>query len=101
MKTMFLFLVLAAGMTSSFARAGEEVSQDEIRSLVQRGELLSLETIMSLYPEEEFGKLLDLEVEQEHGDIIYELEFLHANGLIVELKIDARNGKLLEQEVED
>ncbi len=101
MKTVFLFLVLAAGTINPLARAGEDVSQSEIRELVKRGELLSLESIMQLYPEKQYGKLLDLEAEREHGTIIYELEFLHTDGRIFELEIDASNGLLLKQEIEN
>jgi len=88
-------------MISSPVRAGDDISQNEIRELVKRGELLPLESILSLYPEKQYGKLLDLEAEREHGTIIYELKTLRADGRVTELKIDARDGSLLELEVED
>ncbi len=101
MKTMSLFLVLAVGMISNLLQAGESISQNEIREFVKQGQLWSLESIMALYPEEQYGKLLDLEVEREDGTIVYELEFLRADGTVIELEIDASNGDLLEQEFED
>lgn len=101
MKMMSLFLVLAVGMTSGLLQAGEDISQAEIRQLVKQGKLLPLESIMLLYPEKQYGKLLDLEAEREHGSVIYELEFLRADGRIVELEIDASNGQLLQQEIEN
>ncbi len=101
MKMMSLFLVLAIGMTSNFLLAGEDISQTEIRELVKLGKLMSLDSIMLLYPEKQYGKLLDLEAEREDRTVVYELEFLRADGKVIELKIDARNGFLLEQEVEN
>ena len=101
MKMMLLFLVLAVGTINFPVQAGEDISQNEIRDLVKRGELLSLESILSIYPEKQYGKLLDLEAEREHGTVIYELKFLRADDRVIELKIDARNGSLLEQEIED
>ena len=101
MKMMSLFLVLVVGTTSTLLRAGKDISQNEIRELVKQGQLLSLESIMSLYPEKQYGKLLDLEAEREHGSVIYELEFLRADGKIIELEIDASNGLLLEQEIKN
>ena len=101
MKMMSLFLVLAVGMISALLQAGEDISQNEIRELVKQGKLLPLESILSLYPEKQYGKLLDLEAEREHGSVIYELEFLRADGKIIELEIDASNGLLLEQEIEN
>ena len=38
------------------------------------------------------GKLLDLEVEKEHGRIIYELEFLDPQGRVREYEVDAETG---------
>jgi uncharacterized membrane protein YkoI len=101
MKTMLLFLVLAVGTINFPSRAGDDISHDKIRELVKRGELLSLISIMELYPEKQYGKLLDLETEGEHGTVIYELKFLRADGRLTKLKIDARNGALLKLETED
>ncbi len=101
MKTMLIFLVLVAGMINSHLWAGEEISQAQIREQVRQGKLLSLESILQMYPEEQYGKLLDLEAEREHGTVIYELKFLREDGRIVELEIDASDGRLLELEVEN
>lgn len=101
MKTTFLFLALAVGIINFPAHAGKDISQTEIRELVRRGELLSLESILTLYPEKQYGKLLDLEAERDHGTIVYELKTLRSDGRVTELKIDARDGSLLELEIED
>lgn len=100
MKTMFLLLVLAIGTISATVQASDNLSQGEIRALVQQGKILSLQEILELYPEKAYGKLLDLEIEREHDSVIYELEFLHADGRVLELVIDAADGRLLKQEVE-
>ncbi|MCP4391142.1 MAG: peptidase M4 [Gammaproteobacteria bacterium] len=101
MKMMLLFPALVAGTISYQVAASENIGQAEIRELVRRGEIMPLETILAQFPPREFGKLLDLEVEREHGAVIYEFEFLRADGRIVEVEVDARNGKILEQETED
>jgi len=101
MKMMWLFPALVAGTISYSVAASEELDQAEIRDLVRQGEILPLETILAQFPRKEYGKLLDLEVEREHGSVIYEFEFLRADGRIVEIEVDARNGTILEQEIED
>jgi len=101
MKTMWLFPVLVAGTINYQVMASEELGQAEIRELVRQGEILPLETILKRFPSNEYGKLLDLEVEREHGTVVYEIEFLRADGRIVEVEVDARNGTILEQEIED
>lgn len=100
MKIMLLFLALAAGTISSTVCASSDLTTLQIRELVKRGEILSLETILQTYRQRIQGRLLDLEVEREHGQIIYELEFLQNDGVVVEYKIDAKTGVLLEEEIE-
>ena len=101
MKMMLLFPALVAGTISYHVAASEDLSQSEIRELVRQGEIMPLETILAQFPAAEFGKLLDLEVEREHGIIVYEFEFLRTDGRIVEVEVDASNGRILEQEIED
>lgn len=101
MKTMWLFPALVAGTINYQVMASEELGQAEIRELVRQGEILPLETILKRFPSNEYGKLLDLEVEREHGTVVYEIEFLRADGRIIEVEVDARNGTILEQEIED
>ena len=101
MKTMWLFPALVAGTINCQLMASEELGQAEIRELVRRGEILPLESLLAQFPPKEYGKLLDLEVEREHGSVVYEFEFLRADGRIVEVEVDAKNGRILEQEIED
>ena len=101
MKTMWLFPALVAGTISGQLGASEELGQAEIRELVRQGLILPLETILERFPPKVYGKLLDLEVEREHGTVVYEFEFLRADGRIVEVEVDARNGAILEQEIDD
>lgn len=100
MKTVLLSLVLVAGTISGLSSASADSDYREIRGLVERGEILSLEEILSRYPESDYGRLLDLEVDAEHGQIVYEMEFLRDDGRVLELEVDARDGELLEQEIE-
>jgi len=99
MKIILLYLVLVAGTTSVPGHA-DDFNRAEIIQLVKAGKILSLEAMLAHYPEKEYGKLLDLEVEKKYGSIIYELEFLTADGRVLELKVDAANGRLLERELE-
>jgi uncharacterized membrane protein YkoI len=101
MKTTWLLLALAAGTINVPLLASDDLSQGDIRALVNQGKILSLETILTRYPEKIYGKLLDLEAEREHGSVIYELEFLQADGRVFKLEVDAVDGRLIKQEIED
>jgi uncharacterized membrane protein YkoI len=100
MKMTYLYLGLVIG-TISFSAFGDDddFNAQQIRQMVSQGKILPLETILERYRPLVEGKLLDLEVESEHGKIIYELEFLKQNGDVVELIIDAKTGELLDQEI--
>ena len=100
MKTMWLYLALVAGTISATVFASNDITTSQIRELVKQGKILSLETILQNYRDRMQGRLLDLEVETEHGRIIYELEFLQEDGFVIEYKVDAATGSLLEEERE-
>ncbi len=102
MKTVFLFLALAAGTTSPPITADDDdAGFGQIRQWVREGRILPLQDILERYPPGPGGRLLDLEVEQDGGRVVYELEILHADGRVVELKVDARDGRLIKREIED
>ena len=101
MKIMWLFPALVAGTISCHVTASEDLSQAQIRELVRRGESMPLETILERFPPQEYGKLLDLEIEVERGAIVYEFEFLRTDGHIVKVEVDARDGTILDQEIKD
>jgi len=100
MKTVFIFQVLVAGTISlaSTVFASSDLSESQIRQLVREGRILPLEQILQRHRQQ--GRLLDLEVEREHGMIIYELELLRDDGRVLELEIDAASGEILEQSIE-
>ncbi len=101
MKTKWLYLALVVGTISLNVEAGKDLNFKQIRELVKQGKILSLETILQKYPQDMAGKLLDLELEGEHHKVVYELKFLRQNGEVVEFKVDASTGEILEEEVKD
>ncbi len=82
--------------------AAHDLSQDEALKLRQAGAILSSQTFieraLKRHPK---ARLLELELEEEHGRYVYEVELLTAHGQVRELKFDASNGDLLEDEEDD
>ena len=105
MKMMFISLAWVIGTISLASwqpvSASREFSTEQIREWVRDGSILSLEDILQRNPQAAEGRLLDLEVEREHGRIVYELEVLHEDGQVTEYEIDAASGQLLKQKIED
>lgn len=93
--TLLLSLGLAALLTVTPA-SSRDLDQDEALRLRREGLILPLEQLleqaMQRYPG---ARLLEAELEQEHGRYIYEIELLTADGVARELELDAADGRLL------
>ncbi len=68
---------------------------ERARVLLERGEILSLSEIMKQTNLELPGKILEIELEEKAGMIVYEIEFLSEQDVVMEMLIDARTGRLI------
>lgn len=81
--------------------ADDNLSQNHVREMVEKGEILPLSKIRKINAEHLEGRLLDVELERDQGVLVYEFELLTSDGLVLEYYIDAVNGELLNVEEED
>ncbi|MEH6358894.1 MAG: PepSY domain-containing protein [Pseudomonadales bacterium] len=100
MKTELLFLVMAVGMTDSVL-AKEDITAEQARRWVEAGEILPLDKILAVNRDQLAGKILDIELEYEDGQRVYEIKLLDAKGQRLEYYLDARTGELLKMENDD
>lgn len=79
-----------------------DLSQDEALRLSKEGVIRPFEEILpaalSRYPG---SRLLEAELEKEHGTYIYEVELLTVDGVVRELELDARDGRILKDKEDD
>jgi len=47
------------------------------------------------------GQVLEAELENEHGQAVYEIEIASTTGAVTEITVDAQSGELLSSDVED
>jgi uncharacterized membrane protein YkoI len=91
-------LIAADGLISD-AHAGDPAKKEReraaIRAAVQRGQLLALPRIMTLAQERVPGEVIKTELEAEKGVLTYEVKILTSAGLVREVKLSARTGKIL------
>lgn len=73
----------------------------EAKRLFNSGEIMALDDIMKIIRQTYPGKLLEVELEKEGGKIVYEVEILGADGIVREIYVDAKNGKLISMKVDD
>ncbi len=67
----------------------------EARRLLDSGEIQPLEVILKNVRQIFPGKVLEVELEKEDKQIVYEIEILGDDGVIKEVYIDAKTGKHL------
>jgi len=78
-----------------------DIDQDDAIRLKQAGEILPLETILKTARQHHDGKVIGVELEREHNILIYEIKILDDNGELWEIKVNAKDGRLLQQEEDD
>lgn len=92
-----LALAVLAGVTQA-----HDLSQDQALRLSKEGVIRPFEEILpaalSRYPG---SRLLEAELEKEHGNYVYEVELLTADGVVRELELDARDGRILKDKEDD
>lgn len=92
-------LLLSLGLAALLAvtpASSRDLDQDEALRLRREGLILPLERLLEQALQRYPGaRLLEAELEQEHGRYIYEIELLTADGVARELELDAADGRLL------
>ena len=103
MKSEFSIMLILSGLlissTVHIVRADDDYR--EAQRLRDEGEIMSLEEIMKNVRKTYPGRILELELEDEKGRIIYELEILGNDSIVREICIDAKSGDLLSVEEDD
>lgn len=97
---LVLSAVLGLGAIASPALAGEHKKSDHeaARAALARGEILPLPRILAIATARVPGDVLEVELEDEHGRLIYDLKILARNGRVREVEIDAKTGAVLQIE---
>lgn len=75
--------------------AGDRSDHERARQAVAAGEVLPLRTILERIEREYPGQIMEVELDREKGEWLYEVKVLRKNGALVKLKINARDGTLL------
>jgi len=79
----------------------DEDDQQRALRLRETGAVLPLAQIVERIQRRHPGRVLEVEMQQEQGRWVYEIELLAADGEVWEVEVDAASGELLERERED
>ncbi len=91
-----LLLAVAGPACGSDAR-----DHDRARQALEAGEVLPLRTILERVERDNPGQIMEVELERKEGRWIYEIKLLRTGGSLVKLKVNARDGTLLDSKERD
>lgn len=96
------FISIMLLVTLTCAASARDLDQDEARDLRLSGVILPLEQLMRAALERYPGAtLLEAELEEEDNVFVYEVELLTREGVVRELELDAHDGSILKDEVDN
>ncbi len=75
--------------------AADHADHDRARQAVEVGDVLPLRTILERVEREYPGQVMEVELDQEKGQWVYEIKLLRKGGALMKLKILARDGTIL------
>lgn len=79
--------------------SADDFDQDQVLQLRQAGVIVALEQILQVvYQRHPGSRLLEAELDEDDGELIYELELVTRDGRVRELEFNARDGSLLKDE---
>lgn len=90
-----LFLIFFTSV--SLAQSDHDVA----KQLRDAKKIRSLEMILHQHSKQYPGQVLEVELETEHQQFVYEVELLDRQGIVWKLKIDAITGTLLTRQKDD
>ena len=99
MRRLALPLVVLL-LAASPVRADDDDAERARRAL-ERGDVLPLAEVLAAVEQQHPGRVIEVELEEEDGRLVYELKLLAGGGRLLEIYADARTAEVLEVEEED
>lgn len=90
-------LLAATGVGVASDDYKDRQKHEQVRALLEAGEIRSLEQVLQRIREEGRGHVLEAELERKDGDYVYEVEVLDDQGKVRKYYYDAKTGEALER----
>ncbi len=101
MRKLALSLLFAAALALPGLARADDDDHELARRALEVGRALPLPEILAKIKLSFPGKVIEVELDMEHGILVYELKVLSPQGQLQELDVDAATGKVLKVEDED
>jgi len=96
MRAILPAILLAAAIAPHPATAGDD--HDRARELRAHGEVMPLAEILKKLMAAHPGSVLDTELEEEHGKVVYEIKMHGDDDVVHTWIVDAKSGNLIGEE---
>lgn len=98
MKQQLKYLVSLIALFVFFTQLTlADTDYNQAKKMLDAGEILSLEQILTKVSKHTPGRILELELEIEGEQPLYEIELIDTEGIVWELKVNAKTAKLIER----
>lgn len=94
-------LLLACSLLSAPAWSSSRNDHEQALQAVQSGQVLPLTTVLERLAAQHPGQVLEVELEREAQQWIYEIKLLTADGQLLKLKLDAGTAEVLRMKVRE
>jgi uncharacterized membrane protein YkoI len=94
LRSVTLPLLLSSLTISSGLLAGDK-DHDRAREAMEAGKILPLRTIIDKLDRDYPGQILEVELDHEDGQWLYEIKMLRDSGALIKLELDAGDGTLI------
>ncbi|MBX9835770.1 MAG: PepSY domain-containing protein [Burkholderiaceae bacterium] len=96
-----IWLVCSVGAVPAWARSNGRDDHERALRAVQSGQVLPLTTVLERLGRQYPGHVLEIELERDEGQWIYEIKLLSADGQLMKLKLDASTAAVLHLKVRE
>ncbi|MEG4644679.1 peptidase YpeB-like protein [Paracoccus pantotrophus] len=99
-----LAAILLLSLLPPFLAAGQAIAKpdfEQAREAVERGRILPLAEVLARLHETQPGRVIEVDLDDEDGMMIYEVELATPVGRLIEVEIDAASGRILALDEED
>lgn len=93
--------LMFSAIISLFSLASLAEDHDKAQELVKSGKILPLAIILQRLNKLEQGHILEVELERKKKRLVYEIELVNEQGIVIEYIFDAKTGDLIKEKVEN
>lgn len=90
--------MVGSGHADSRGRPRTELSEDEIREAVRRGEIRPYAEVLPVALKAHPGEVVSVKVKRRHGRLVYELKIITTQGRLREIYIDGATLEIVKVE---